>query len=109
MVKRYCNKGYINDIVSRVYGFIGNKGVDMVKLSDIYAECAQTQKYCDSIDGLYSDSDNMEMLCDDCNVKIPAEKLNTKKRFALRLVYLYGGYREKTKEEMLDFFNSLSL
>ena len=45
MVKKYYNKGYINEIVSRVYGFIGYKGVDMVKLSDIYAECAQAQKY----------------------------------------------------------------
>ena len=99
MVKRYLNKGYINDIVSRVYDFIGNKGIDIVKLSDIYYDIVQIQKYCPDID--------VDMLCNGCNVRIPAEKLNTKKRFALRLVHLYGGYREKTKEEMLDFFNTL--
>ena len=99
MVKRYCNKGYINDIVSRVYGFIGEKELTLEQISEIYANQVSLQ----------INEEDISLACRDFTVWFSGERISLNERFALSLVELFGGSQNKTNSELISFFNSLSL
>ena len=99
MVKKYYNKGYINEIVSRVYGFVGDKELTLEQISEIYANQVSLQMK----------EEDIILPCRDFTVWFCGERISVNERFALSLVELFSGSQNKTKSELLSFFNSLSL
>ena len=99
MVKKYYNKGYINEIVSRVYGFVGEKELTLEQISEIYANQVSLQ----------INEEDISLPCRDFTVWFCGERISVKERFALSLVELFNGSQEKTKSELISFFNTLSL
>lgn len=99
MTKRYYNKGYINEIVSQIYDFVGNKNVGLLAISDLYADSVAEYKYCQP---------DYDVYCNGCNITYKYESLNIRKFFVLKFIRLYAS-REFTKEEFINFFNNIKL
>lgn len=99
MTKRYYNKGYINEIVSQIYDFVGNKNVGLLAISDLYAESVEEYKYCQP---------DYDVYCNGCNITYKYENLNIRKLFVLKFIRLYTS-REFTKDEFINFFNNIKL
>lgn len=99
MVNKYYNKASINETVRLVYGFIGEKGLSLDAISEIYADQVSAQRA----------EEDISLPCCDFTVWFCGERISVRERFALSLVDLFNGSKDKTKAELLSFFNTLSL